>query len=199
MDTLCKQDEDRILAVLKKYYQVSHRDLKSYMDYKGNSAVFKRTMQKLVHEGHIKAVPGLGTLYWRYNIPITTVSRTQYKKALKLIETYTQQLEENQKEEKSIDHKFPKPTEILGNIENAGYFIRDFYLRDYTSNVRLLNRLNLYFLEYHDISDRELSELSIGQLPSISKKQFKEMHGVGKSINELLEQLCDRAGMEMLP
>ncbi len=114
------------------------------MDYRGKHEIFTRTLQKLVTKGHVKSISGLGTAYWRYNVPITTISRTQYIRALKLIEAYTLQLEKNQILEETIDHKFYRSTEILDDISNTGDIIGDLKLTDYTKKELLLNKIISY-------------------------------------------------------
>ena len=90
-------EEEKILEILKEFYQVSHVDLKKNVLLDKEKGNINNSLHKLRSEDKIRRIQGLGTLYWRYNLPITTISKKQYRDAIKLIDAYARQMEEELK------------------------------------------------------------------------------------------------------
>ncbi len=87
-------EEEKILDLLKEFYQVSHVDLKAIIPPVEEDGSINNSLHKLRSEDKIRRIQGLGTLYWRYNIPIITISKKQYRDAIKTVDAYVRQIED---------------------------------------------------------------------------------------------------------
>ena len=192
MNQSLNDEELKVVEVLKKYNQLKHDDLKEYLGYNATGRYFIDMLRRLAQRGYIKSVQGLGHLYWRWDIPITSISKAQYKKAIVVINTYVKQLELSENNDNAIEGI----KEI--SLKNATLDPKGEYtLYQYTIETRLLNVLIYYYRTYHNLSNNELHELTSNMLPPVFIERFAAIKDVGTKTLRLLEKFSLVSGIEL--